>query len=97
MGQLWERRRPEELERIHVLERAVAALMSGELDEVERRRAEDEAHRLAGALGALGYPAGSSSARELERRFVRGPTPREAAELSRLVGSVRAVVESAGH
>src|SRR5438876_6059121 len=96
MGQLWERCRPEELERIHVLERAVAALMSGGLAESERRRAEGEAHKLAGSLGALGYPAGSSSASELERRFVRVPDPRDAPELSELVGSVRAAVESAG-
>lgn len=96
LGQLWERRRPEELERIHVLERAVAALMAGELAETDRRRAEDEAHKLAGALGALGYPDGSSSASELERRFVRGPNPREATELTQLVDALRAAVESAG-
>jgi HPt (histidine-containing phosphotransfer) domain-containing protein len=96
LGQLWDRVRPEELERIHVLERAVAALMAGGLAESERRRAQDEAHKLAGALGALGYPAGSSDAGELERRFVRGPDPREAPELSRLVVSLRTTVESAG-
>ncbi len=95
MGQLWDGHRREEFERVHVLERAVAALTAGTLDDTARRAAEDEAHRLAGSLGALGSEAGVSSARELERRFVR-PAPREAAELSELVGSLRIALESAG-
>ena len=61
IGELWPLWKPQELERVAVLERAVAR--AGELTEPERRAAQDEAHKLAlpragvmlrSALAALG-------------------------------------------
>ena len=65
----WPGARPLLLERVTALEDAVAALLGGALGEPEREGARREAHRLAGALGAFGVPAGSVVARDLEAAF----------------------------
>lgn len=66
---VWARARERHLSRIEVLERAVLALMDGELDEALREVAESEAHSLAGTVGAFGFRAGSRLARALEQSF----------------------------
>src|SRR5690349_15431235 len=48
---LWEQARPVALERVDVLDDAVAAVMVGALDEDLRARAQRESHKLAGSLG----------------------------------------------
>ncbi|MBK9976648.1 MAG: response regulator [Gemmatimonadetes bacterium] len=52
-----------------MLERAVLALMDGELDEELRELAESEAHSLAGTVGTFGMRGGSRLARALEQSF----------------------------
>lgn len=91
IGELWPLWKPQELERVAVLERAVAR--AGELTEPERRAAQDEAHKLAGALAALGRPEAANGARELERRFLIGPERGDLEGLTALVRSVRAALE----
>jgi len=55
--------------RVETLERAVAAIADGRLDEDLRGCAERDAHKLAGSLGTFGLARGSELASELERRL----------------------------
>jgi HPt (histidine-containing phosphotransfer) domain-containing protein len=93
LGEQWPTWRPQELERVAVLERAVAKL-GGALSESERRAAQEEAHRLAGTFAALGRTEDADCARELERRFIRRPQHADAASLGALVGTLRAALDS---
>ncbi|MCC6930499.1 MAG: response regulator [Gemmatimonadaceae bacterium] len=68
-AQVWARLRERHLRRVEVLERAVLALMDGELDEELRELAESEAHSLAGTVGSFGMRGGSRLARALEQSF----------------------------
>ncbi len=68
-AEVWARSRERHLERVEVLERAVLALMDGELDESLRELAETEAHSLAGSVGTFGLRTGSRLARALEQTF----------------------------
>jgi thioredoxin-like negative regulator of GroEL len=93
IAELWPIWRPQELERIAVLERAVAKL-ADELSEPEREAAQTEAHRLAGTFAALGRAEAADGAREVERRFTRRPQHADAASLGALVGTLRAALDS---
>lgn len=66
---MWAQQREGVAGRITVLERAVTALLDGELDEDLRRAAERAAHRLAGSLGTFGFMRAADRARELELAF----------------------------
>ena len=68
-AEVWARLRERHLRRVEVLERAVLALMDGELDEELRELAESEAHSLAGTVGTFGMRGGSRLARALEQSF----------------------------
>jgi len=69
LAALWVQHEEAILQRIGVLERAVAALVRGALDEELRSGAQREAHKLAGTLGTFGFIKGSECARELEQIF----------------------------
>jgi len=69
---LWERRSGAFIRRADVIESALRELRSGSLAEPLREEAEREAHKLAGALGTFGLPAGSELARELEEGLAPG-------------------------
>lgn len=76
LAAIWARHRDNALERVAVLEDAVAALIEHRLSEVSRQAAEREAHRLAGSAGTFGFPAASESARHLEGILAgAGPVP----------------------
>jgi diguanylate cyclase (GGDEF)-like protein len=79
----WERFRETVLGRVQVLEEAVVALLEGRLDEETRRRAEREAHKLAGSVGTFGFAEGSRIARYLEQALA-GHAPLEQADALRL-------------
>ncbi len=68
-AEVWTRLRQRHLQRVDVLERAVLALMDGELNEELRELAESEAHSLAGTVSTFGLRAGSRLARALEQSF----------------------------
>jgi chemotaxis protein histidine kinase CheA len=91
---LWIEARPRALERVAVLEDAVASLMAGALAEEERDEARREAHKLAGALGTFGMPAGTRHARAVEQRLGAGAGPADAPALADEVCALRAVVEA---
>ena len=66
VSRIWGRHREQNLERIAVLEEAAMAMLEGSMDQELRRRAEREAHKLAGSLGTFGLNAGTTLARRLE-------------------------------
>lgn len=63
---VWERHKSTIFEEVDVLEDAVASLLEGNLDENLRRKAQAEAHKLAGSVGTFGFAEGSRMAREME-------------------------------
>ncbi len=66
IAQLWVRYRPPILNRLSVVEAAAVELLKGPIDEELRRKAEGEAHKLAGSLGTFGFADASVDAREME-------------------------------
>jgi diguanylate cyclase (GGDEF)-like protein len=63
---VWEHHRAETLESVGVIERALARLSGGELDEELRREAGRAAHMLAGSVGTFGFMDASALAHDLE-------------------------------
>lgn len=63
---IWNSNREEVMSRVAVLEDAVAAMIEGRLSAEDRRAAERDAHKLAGAAGTFGFRRASEAARELE-------------------------------
>jgi CheY-like chemotaxis protein/HPt (histidine-containing phosphotransfer) domain-containing protein len=66
IAQLWVRYRAPILNRLSVVEAAAVELLNGPIDEELRRKAEGEAHKLAGSLGTFGFADASVDAREME-------------------------------
>jgi HPt (histidine-containing phosphotransfer) domain-containing protein len=90
LADAWHRYAETAASRVDVLEEAAAALAAGRLDEELRRRAGDEAHRLAGSLGMFGVPAGSERALECEQTL-RAEGPLGAAEGALLASLARGI------
>lgn len=63
---VWLRNRTTTMERLAVVESALAALAAGELDAGGREEAKGEAHKLRGILGTYGFAEGSVLAGEAE-------------------------------
>jgi CheY-like chemotaxis protein len=59
--------------RLTILDQAIRAACAGTIDDVQRREALWEAHKLAGSLGMLGFTAGSDLALALERLLTDEP------------------------
>ncbi len=93
LGAIWARRRPQVLERVEEVERAVAVLAAGAPDPARIEAGRAAAHRLAGSLGMFGSPEGSAVASELETLLAPGADPVRAA---RLLARLRAAVPPAG-
>jgi diguanylate cyclase (GGDEF)-like protein len=66
---LWGRFQGQMLARVETLDEALAALVDTRLDDELRRRAERDAHRLAGSAGTFGRHRGSMFAASLEELF----------------------------
>jgi DNA-binding response OmpR family regulator len=92
---LWEEARPGALERIQLIEDAVAALLAGALDDETRAGARSAAHKLAGSLGTFGVEGGTVIARRLEAAFETPPAHADAPELAAQVLALRRTVEAA--
>lgn len=72
--QLAERFRASLDQRLLLLESAVEMLQAGELGQLQRQAAREEAHRLAGSLGMYGYTKGSELARAIENLLLKEST-----------------------
>jgi HPt (histidine-containing phosphotransfer) domain-containing protein len=92
---LWKQARPIALERLNVLDDAVAAVMVGALDEDLRVRAQREAHKLAGSLGTFGLREATERAAALEAAFERSPAIEHAPRLAEHAVALRRYVEYA--
>jgi hypothetical protein len=82
------------LDRVTVLEDAIAGVLAGALADDEREAARREAHRLAGSLGAFGVASGSVLARDLEQAFGGPVALADAPLLAERVLSLRRAVEA---
>lgn len=80
---LWEKFREGTFRRVAVLDEAALALREGRLDEVQRRAAQREAHKLAGAAGTFGFAEATRLAREAEQ-MLEGSDPLDGATVRRL-------------
>jgi putative two-component system response regulator len=76
--------------RVATVEAAVEAIAAGALADPLRGAAEDDAHKLAGALGTFGLLHGSDLARELELRLGPGQ-PAIAGDVPHLAACVKAL------
>jgi HPt (histidine-containing phosphotransfer) domain-containing protein len=88
LREMRESKRPVLLERTRTLQAAAEAERNGGLTAELRNDALDEAHRLKGLLGTLGFPEGSEAAAQFER-ILRDGTGTE--ELGPLVEIIRQV------
>jgi HPt (histidine-containing phosphotransfer) domain-containing protein len=91
---LWRDAQPRVLERVEVVEAALAALRAGGLDEELADEARREAHKPAGALGTFGMPGGTDLARTVERRLAAGLGPDDEAPLTAEARELRRIVET---
>jgi diguanylate cyclase (GGDEF)-like protein len=92
---LWAKHLPGVLEQVGVVERAVAELIAGSLEESTRRDAHREAHKLAGSLGTFGFWKASELAREIELALEEGRNagPGAVPALAQAVVGIRADIE----
>jgi diguanylate cyclase (GGDEF)-like protein len=81
---LWPRFKSTVLGRIEAVEEALSELLEGNLSDELRRKAEQEAHKLAGSVGSFGFKDASRLALEIERSFRPGSALGQAQALSLL-------------
>lgn len=95
IGALWERFKGVAFDRLETLEAAIVAQLEGRLDVTQKRRAEREAHKLAGSVGTFGFAEGSRLAREIEVLLQGALGEAETLRLSDLSVELRGVLERA--
>ncbi len=91
--QIWLRNRTTTLERLSVIESAVAALAEGDLDPDRRATAVGEAHKLRGILGTYGFHEGSVLAEEAEGMLEGDSDAEGARSLSTRLGAYARTLE----
>jgi diguanylate cyclase (GGDEF)-like protein len=91
---LWAQARPVALERLNVLDDAVAAVMAGTLDDGLRDAAMRESHKLAGSLGTFGLREATDHAAALETAFATSPAPQTVPALAEHAVELRRLVEA---
>jgi DNA-binding response OmpR family regulator/HPt (histidine-containing phosphotransfer) domain-containing protein len=98
LASVWERLKGQSSDRLTVLEKAIAALQSDNLNLELRYEAQQAAHKLVGALGVFGFSEGSRLAREVEQVFQSGMAlgQPEAIRLTRLSSSIRQELQRTG-
>jgi len=89
LAEIWERVKPQYVDRIAVIEQAIVTLQTGILDESLRHQSQREAHTLAGSLGSFGFEAASQLAQKIEQRLKVNPlNERDIEPLLQLVDSL---------
>ncbi|MGF1540593.1 MAG: response regulator [Pleurocapsa sp.] len=78
---IWEKHQSKRQQQLAILEQAIAALQTGNLELSDRLSAIVAAHSLAGNLGQFGLNRASQLARELEQLLQDNPTPQQEQEL----------------
>lgn len=82
-------------DRLSALEQALLALNQGSLSEELRQQAQHEAHKLAGALGTLGFDEGSRLAAEIEDGLQAEDLTPQAQILAQAIVQLRQIFENA--
>jgi HPt (histidine-containing phosphotransfer) domain-containing protein len=95
MAALWVQFEGATMARVAIVEQAARAWTAGTLDDGPRRRAEREAHALAGALGTFGFAEGSRVAREIELLLGAASACRDGERLGALAAALRRALEPA--
>ncbi len=96
IGALWERFKGIAFERLATIDTAVTAQHANQLDDDLRRRAEREAHKLAGSVGSFGFAEGSRIAREIELLLQSPLGPAETGRVESLAAQLREVLQKPG-
>ncbi|MDY6938771.1 MAG: response regulator [Cyanobacteriota bacterium] len=100
VSEAWEQFKEPILERVTILEEALASLQQDTLDENYRHNAQQQAHKLAGSLGMFGLPEGSRLAREIEACWIALKQPSESNgsipihQLESMLAQLRGLVEN---
>jgi diguanylate cyclase (GGDEF)-like protein len=89
---IWQEHRTDVMERVGLIERAVAALRKSELDESLRIESQRAAHLLIGSVGTFGFTRASEIARELELELA-DPNPARAQAMAKLLATVHRELE----
>lgn len=93
VGALWDRFKHIAFERLESIEEAIVAQLEGRSDAGQRRRAEREAHKLAGSVGTFGFAEASRVAREMELLLQAEPAAQDMLRLSDLSVALRRALE----
>jgi HPt (histidine-containing phosphotransfer) domain-containing protein len=88
MRVVWAQHRASILANVTLIERAIAAVGTAQLDDQLRNEAQRSAHMLCGSLSMFGFTRASEAARELEQEFTQA-TQARASTLSTLLAIVR--------
>jgi HPt (histidine-containing phosphotransfer) domain-containing protein len=101
LAELWRNSRPLILERMTLLQSALASLTRNPADAEARTAGREAAHKLSGILGIFGLPEGSRIASEIEGILIipndGGPdvlTPAALAGLRSFIAELEAVIAS---
>jgi len=95
LEELWQRYLPTMQLRLASIQEAVESLGAGNLDGEVKRKAAQEAHKLAGSLGTFGLASTSAMAREIEHLLSEtDSTESIARELKKLFDSVKRDIEN---
>jgi len=94
LEELWQRYLPTMQLRLASIQAGIESLEAGHLDSEAKRRASEDAHKLAGSLGTFGLAPSSAMAREIEHLFSESDsTESMARELRKLFDSIKRDIE----
>lgn len=93
---MWERHRPQILERVAVLESAASAVVAETLSSSDLDAAHAAAHKLAGTLGMFNLARGTDLARELEQVYSQqsAPPATTGPQLASAAAELRTMIEN---
>jgi len=94
LEKLWNRFRPEMVERVSLLESANRALSTNKLSKDQQGQANSAAHKLAGVLGTFGLTKGTVLAREAELLYAGDAEtdPDSLPRLNEIASELKAIV-----
>lgn len=94
LEKLWNRFRPEMVERVTLLESANRALSANQLSKDQQGQANSAAHKLAGVLGTFGLTKGTVLAREAELLYAGDAEtdPDSLPRLNQIASELKAIV-----
>jgi HPt (histidine-containing phosphotransfer) domain-containing protein len=94
LEKLWNRFRPEMVERVTLLESANRALSANKLSKNQQGQANSAAHKLAGVLGTFGLTKGTVLAREAELLYAGDAEtdPDSLPRLNEITSELKAIV-----